>query len=70
MNLTLRELKASKTFLSQAHILVAAVREIFFGASDGGAAARLNEIATRLDREIELVERLIAKAASNGEGAA
>ncbi|MGO9484092.1 MAG: hypothetical protein ACLPX9_05865 [Rhodomicrobium sp.] len=70
MNLTLRELKASKTFLSQAHILVAAVRALFFGASDGMTAARLNEIATRLDREIELVERLIAKAASNGEGAA
>ncbi len=35
MKLTLRELKASKTFLSQAHILVAAVRALFFGASDG-----------------------------------
>ena len=70
MNLTLRELKASKTFLSQAHILVAAVRSLFFGANDGITAARLNEIVTRLDREIELVERLIAKEASNGEGAA
>ncbi len=70
MKLTLRELKASKTFLSQAHILVAAVRSLFFGASDGITAARLNEIATRLDSEIELVERLIANAPSNGEGAA
>ncbi len=70
MNLTLPELKASKTFLSQAHILVAAVRSQFFGAGDGETAARLNEIATRLDGEIDLVERLIAKAASNGEGAA
>ena len=69
MNLTLRELKASKTFLSQAHILVAAVRSQFFGAGDGDTAARLNEIATRLDAEIERVERLIANAASNDEGA-
>ena len=70
MNLTLRELKASRTFLNQAHLLVVAVRALFFGASDGITAARLNEIATRLDGEIELVERLIAKEASNGEGAA
>ena len=44
MNLTLRELKASKTFLSQAHILVAAVRALFFGAGDGITAARLNDL--------------------------
>jgi hypothetical protein len=69
MNLTLRELKASKTFLSQAHILVAAVRSLFFGAGDGNTAARMNDIATRLDGEVELVERLIAKA-TNGEGTA
>ncbi len=70
MNLTLRELKASRTFLNQAHLLVAAVRSLFFGAGNGDTAARMNDIATRLDGEIELVERLIAKAASNGEGAA
>jgi hypothetical protein len=69
MNLTLRELKASRTFLNQAHLLVAAVRSLFFGAGNGDTAARLNEIATRLDAEIEHVERLIAKAAPNGESA-
>jgi hypothetical protein len=40
------------------------VRSQFFGAGDGDTAARLNEIATRLDGEIELAQRLIAKAAS------
>ena len=70
MNLTLRELKASRTFLNQAHLLAAAVRSLFFGAGDGDTAARMNDIVTRLDGEIELVERLIAKATANGEGAA
>ena len=70
MNLTLRELKASKTFLSQAHHPRCRRALAVLRRKRWHTAARLNEIATRLDGEIELVERLIAKAASNGEGAA
>jgi hypothetical protein len=61
MKLTLQELKASRSFLNQAHILVSAVRALFFGAGQGETAARLNEIAGRLNDEREHVERLIAK---------
>jgi hypothetical protein len=69
MQIPLRELNASRTFLVQAHILVCAVRHVFFGAGDTDTAARLHDIATRLDDEQGHVERLIAKASQNGGGA-
>ncbi len=69
MPLSLQELKASRSFIFQAHMLVSAVRTLFFGAGDGETAARMNGITTRLDDEREHVERLIAKAAPNGGAA-
>lgn len=66
MLLTIRELKASQTFLSQAHILVSAVRALFFGAGETERAAKLNAISVLIDDERECVERLIAKGAGNG----
>ena len=61
MSLSLPELEASRTFLAQAHILVSAVRTLFFGAGDQDTAARLSEIASRLDAEHRQLERLKAK---------
>ncbi len=66
MNLSTQELKASRSFLRQAHILVGAVRALFFGAGEGETAARLNDIATRLEGETEIVERLLATAPNGG----
>ncbi len=62
MTLTLQELKASRSFITQAHILVSAVRALFFGAGESDTAARMNDIATRLDNERDFIERLIATA--------
>ncbi|MGO9460674.1 MAG: hypothetical protein ACLPWS_04085 [Rhodomicrobium sp.] len=47
-------------------MLVSAVRALFFGAGEAETAARMNDIATRLDDERDFVERLIAKAPNGG----
>jgi hypothetical protein len=59
MPITLQDLKTSRSFLSQAHMLVSAVCHVFYGARETDAAARLNEIASRLNAELDFVERLI-----------
>jgi hypothetical protein len=58
-NITLQDLRTSRSFLSQAHMLVSAVCHVFYGARETDAAARLNEIASRLNAELDFVERLI-----------
>jgi hypothetical protein len=52
-------LKVAVSFLRQARALCEGVRD-FFRGHDTDCAARLNEIATRLDDEREYIERAIA----------
>jgi hypothetical protein len=59
-SLTLQDLKTSRSFLSQAHMLVSAVCHVFFGAREPDAAARLNEISSRINYEIDFIEKLMA----------
>jgi hypothetical protein len=63
---TLQELKVAASFLRQPKTLCESVRNLFFGARDVDASARLSEIATRFDREREGVERRIAKVPNGG----
>ncbi|MGA7325343.1 MAG: hypothetical protein WBX25_12855 [Rhodomicrobium sp.] len=65
MNLSPQLLKASLTFLSQAHILVSAIGGLFWGAGDPDASARLNDISNRIADERDLVERQIHKNAAS-----
>jgi hypothetical protein len=66
MQLTLQELKVAASFLRQAKTLCESVRDLFFGARDVDASARMTEIATRLEDEREYAERLIGKAPNGG----
>jgi hypothetical protein len=59
MPLSLQELKIAASFLRQARALCEGVRD-FFRGHDADAAARLGEIATRLDDETAKVEQVIA----------
>jgi hypothetical protein len=61
MQLSIQELKVAASFLRQAKTLCESVRDLFFGACEADASARLPEIATRIDGERDHVERLIAK---------
>lgn len=67
MPLTLQELKASRSFLNQAHMLVSAVCHVFFRAREADAAARLNEISSRLDCERDFIEKKLMAATPGGE---
>ena len=60
MNLTPRELKAVRSFLSRAQALIVHVSFLVFNAGDSKTAARLNDITARLTDEIEDIEKLIA----------
>ena len=53
------ELKAYD-FLSEAEMLVADVKSLFFNSGNSAAAARLKDIQGRLTDEIQAIERLIA----------
>jgi hypothetical protein len=61
MQLTIHELKVAASFLRQANTLCESVRDLFFGAREADASARLTEIATRLDDERGHVERTAAQ---------
>ena len=59
MELTLRELKTIRRFLSKAQALIVHVSFLAFNAGDLKTAARLNDITARLTDEIEGIDRLI-----------
>ena len=59
MELTLRDLKTIRRFLSKAQALIVHVSFLVFNAGDSKTAARLNDITARLTDEIEGIERLI-----------
>ncbi|MGA7329680.1 MAG: hypothetical protein WBX25_35670 [Rhodomicrobium sp.] len=61
MNLSPQLLKASLSFLSQAHILISAVGGLFWGAGDPDASAPLNDISNRIADERDLIERQVEK---------
>ena len=61
MPLSLQELKLAANLLRSAKTLTENVRELFFGAREVDASARLSEIVIRLEDEREFVERLAAK---------
>ena len=61
MELTLRELKTIRRFLSKAQALIVHVSFLVFNADDLKTAARLNDITARLTDEIEGIERLIER---------
>ena len=69
MQLTAPELIAARDFLRQADMLVDGVRSLFFNIGNSAPAARLNDIEGRLQDEVQVLERLITKAAPNGEQA-
>ena len=69
MQLTAPELIAARDFLRQADMLVDGVRSLFFNIGNPAPAARLKDIEGRLQDEVQVVERLITKAAPNGEQA-
>jgi hypothetical protein len=58
MPLSLQELKVAASFLRQARALCEGVRD-FFRGEDPDLAARVGEIATRIDDEEDFVGRLI-----------
>ena len=60
------ELNAARDFLRQADMLVAGVRSLFLNMGDSTAAARLKGIEGRLQDEVQVLERLIAKETPNG----
>ncbi len=66
---TAPELIAARDFLRQADMLVDGVRSLFFTIGNSAPAARLKDIEGRLQDEVQVVERLITKAALNGEQA-
>jgi hypothetical protein len=57
MKLSISELTVAKSFLRQAHALVADVSAAFFNAGDGVTSARLNDICGRIGDEIQHVDR-------------
>ena len=59
MQLTLRELKTLRSFVSRAQALIVHVSFLVFNAGDSKTAARLNDITARLTDEIESIEKLI-----------
>jgi hypothetical protein len=59
MKLTSSELTVFKSFLRQAHALVAQVSAAFFNTGDGVTAARLNDITGRICDEIQHIDRLM-----------
>ncbi len=61
MPLSPQLLKASLSFLSQAHILLSAISGLFWGAGDPDASTRLNDISNRIADERDLIERQIHK---------
>ena len=61
MPLSPQLLKASLSFLSQAHILISAVSGLFWGAGNPDASARLNDICNRIADERDLIERQIER---------
>ena len=61
MELTLRELKTIRRFLTKARALIVHVSFLVFNAGDSKTAARLNDITARLTDEIEGIERLIER---------
>ena len=69
MRLSLDQLKAARTFLRHAQTMISAVSSLFFDTREADAAARMNDIATRIDGERDYFERLIAKASPNGGAA-
>lgn len=69
MQLTAPELIAARDFLRQADMLVDGVRSLFFNIGNSAPAARLKDIEGRLQDEVQVVERLITKAAPKGEQA-
>ena len=62
MKLKLPELRLAVKHLRNSSQFASAVSSMYFDAGDGIAAARLNELASRLDAEREIIERRIAKA--------
>ena len=62
MKLSVSELTVAKSFLRQAHALVADVSAAFFSADDGVTSARLNDITGRICDEIQNVDRLMTEA--------
>ena len=69
MQLTAPELIAARDLLCQADMLVDGVRSLFFNIGNSAPAARLKDIEGRLQDEVQVLERLITKAAPNGEQA-
>jgi len=67
MQLTAPELIAARDLLCQADMLVDGVRSLFFNIGNSAPAARLKDIEGRLQDEVQVLERLITKAAPNGE---
>ena len=65
-NTAASELNAARDFLRQADMLVAGVRSLFLNMGDSTAAARLKGIEGRLQDEVQVLERLIAKETPNG----
>jgi hypothetical protein len=57
MPLTIPELRTAASFLRQARTLVESVKD-FFSGHDPDCAARLSDIARRLEDEREYVERM------------
>ena len=50
-------------------MLVDGVRSLFFNIGNSAPAARLKDIEGRLQDEVQVLERLVTKAAPNGEQA-
>ena len=57
MPLTKVELIAARNFLRQARRQVGATRALFLGVGDHDTAARLNDIAVRLEDEIQALAK-------------
>ena len=54
---------------SPADMLVDGARSLFFNIGNSAPAARLKDIEDRLQDEVQVLERLVTKAAPNGEQA-
>jgi hypothetical protein len=67
VKLSIQELSTAKNLLARAHALIAGVSSSFFGAGDGAASARLNDVANRLADEIKHVDKLITSPGGNGK---
>jgi hypothetical protein len=64
MPLTVPELRTAASFLRQARVLVESVKD-FFRGTDADAAARLSDIAQRLNDEREFIERILPKSGAS-----